>query len=30
MVIFKSAEEAAEHVNATTITGDRFETRDIK
>ena len=25
MVIFKSAEEAAEHVNATTISGDRFE-----
>lgn len=25
MVIFKSAEEAAEHVNATSISGDRFE-----
>ncbi len=25
MVIFKSAEEAADHVNATSISGDRFE-----
>jgi hypothetical protein len=25
MVIFKSAEEAANHVNTTSITGDRFE-----
>ena len=25
MVIFKSAEEAADHVNTATITGDRFE-----
>ena len=25
MVIFKSAEEAANHVNTTTISGDRFE-----
>ncbi len=25
MVIFKSAEEAANHVNATSISGDRFE-----
>lgn len=25
MQIFKSAEEAAEHVNATIISGDRFE-----
>ncbi len=25
MVIFKSAEEAANHVNTTSISGDRFE-----
>jgi hypothetical protein len=25
MVIFKSAEEAAEHVNATVMSGNRFE-----
>ncbi len=25
MVIFTSAEDAAEHVNATTISGDKFE-----
>ena len=25
MVIFKSAEEAADYVNATSISGDRFE-----
>ncbi len=25
MMIFKSAEEAADHVNATSISGDRFE-----
>lgn len=25
MVIFKSAEEAADHVNTTSISGDRFE-----